>query len=85
MTPEDHPLLQALVRTIRDTLGARPRIGRWSFSTDGVYTMGEAGIPTVGFGPGEEKLVHTPQEQVRLNDIVNAARVYAQLPLEVLR
>jgi putative selenium metabolism hydrolase len=85
MTPEDHPLLQALVRTIRDTLGARPRIGRWSFSTDGVYTMGEAGIPTVGFGPGEEKLVHTPQEQVRLNDIINAARVYAQLPLEVLR
>jgi putative selenium metabolism hydrolase len=85
VTAEDHPLLQALVHTIRDTLGTRPRIGRWSFSTDGVYTMGEAGIPTIGFGPGDEKHVHTSQEQVRLNDLVNAARVYAQLALEVLR
>jgi putative selenium metabolism hydrolase len=82
--PQDHPLVQAVVRSVRETLGYRPRLGRWTFSTDGVYTAGVANIPTVGFGPGEERYAHTQDEQVRLNDIVDAARVYAQLAVELL-
>jgi len=84
MIPEDHPLVQALVRSVREALGYRPRLGRWDFSTDGTYTAGVANIPTVGFGPGEERYAHTPQEQVRLNDVVDAARVYARLAVELL-
>lgn len=82
--PEDHPLVQATVRSVRDTLGYRPRLGRWSFSTDGTYTAGVANIPTVGFGPGEEQYAHTQEEQVRLNDVVDAARVYARLAVDLL-
>jgi putative selenium metabolism hydrolase len=82
--PEDHPLVQAVVRSVRDTLGFRPRLGRWTFSTDGTYTAGVANIPTVGFGPGEERYAHTLDEQIRLNDVVDAARVYARLAVEVL-
>jgi len=81
---EDHPLVQATARAIRKTLGYRPRIGAWAFSTDGVYTMGVAGIPTVGFGPGEERFAHTVDDQIRLADVFAAARVYAQLAVEVL-
>jgi putative selenium metabolism hydrolase len=81
---EDHPLVQALARSVRDTLGYRPRIGRWNFSTDGTYTAGVANIPTVGFGPGEEQYAHTQDEQVRLNDVVDAARVYARLAVDLL-
>jgi putative selenium metabolism hydrolase len=82
--PQDHPLVLAMVRAVRETLGYRPRLGRWNFSTDGAYTAGVANIPTVGFGPGEERYAHTQEEQVRLNDIVDAARVYAQLAVELL-
>jgi putative selenium metabolism hydrolase len=82
--PEDHPLVQALIRSVRETLGYRPRLGRWAFSTDGTYTAGVANIPTVGFGPGEEKYAHTQEEQVRLNDVVDAARVYARLAVDLL-
>ena len=82
--PEDHPLVQALVRSVRETLGYRPKLGRWSFSTDGAYTAGVANIPTVGFGPGEERYAHTLDEQIRLNDVVDAARVYARLAVELL-
>jgi putative selenium metabolism hydrolase len=82
--PEDHPLVQDTVRSVRDTLGFRPRLGRWSFSTDGTYTAGVANIPTVGFGPGEERFAHTLEEQIRLNDVVDAARVYARLAVEAL-
>ncbi|HSJ55797.1 MAG TPA: YgeY family selenium metabolism-linked hydrolase [Anaerolineae bacterium] len=84
VTPEDHPLVQATVRSVRETLGYRPRVGRWGFSTDGTYTAGVANIPTVGFGPGEEQYAHTREEQVRLNDVVDAARVYARLAVDIL-
>ena len=33
----------------------------WKFSTDGVYTYGLRGIPTVGIGPGDEALAHQPK------------------------
>jgi putative selenium metabolism hydrolase len=82
--PEDHHLVQTTVRSIRETLGYRPRLGRWDFSTDGTYTAGVANIPTVGFGPGEERYAHTQDEQIRLNDVVDAARVYARLAVELL-
>jgi putative selenium metabolism hydrolase len=82
--PEDHPLVQSVMRCVRETLGYRPRLGRWNFSTDGTYTAGVANIPTVGFGPGEERYAHTLNEQIRLNDVVDAARVYARLAVELL-
>jgi putative selenium metabolism hydrolase len=84
VTPEDSPLVQATVRSVRETLGYRPRLGCWGFSTDGTYTAGVANIPTVGFGPGEERYAHTQDEQIRLNDVVDAARVYARLAVELL-
>jgi putative selenium metabolism hydrolase len=82
--PQDHPLVQVVVRCVRETLGYRPRLGRWAFSTDGVYTAGVANIPTVGFGPGEERYAHTQDEQIRLNDVVDAVRVYARVAVELL-
>lgn len=84
VVPEDHPLVQAVTQAVRQTLGYRPRLERWAFSTDGVYTMGVAGIPTVGFGPGDERLAHTVEDQVRVEDLVAAARVYAALAVRML-
>lgn len=84
VTPEDHRLVQAVVRAAHATLGARPAIGRWAFSTDGAYTAGVAGIPTVGFGPGEERYAHTADEQVRVEDVVKAAHAYARLAADLL-
>ena len=84
VTSESHPLVQATVRSVHEILGYRPRLIRWAFSTDGTYTAGVADIPTVGFGPGEERYAHTQDEQIRLNDVVDAARVYARLAVELL-
>jgi acetylornithine deacetylase/succinyl-diaminopimelate desuccinylase-like protein len=56
----------------------------WGFSTDGAYTRGEAGIPTIGFGPGDDRLAHTANEQVRVADVLLAAEGCAQIALEVL-
>jgi putative selenium metabolism hydrolase len=80
----EHPLIRWVNRAIRAELGFRPEIGKWDFSTDGVYTMGVVGIPTVGFGPGQEKYAHTADERIRLDDVVRAARGYARIATEIL-
>lgn len=82
--PADHPLLQTAVSSLRRTLGRRPEIGCWAFSTDGVYTMGQAHIPTIGFGPGREELAHAPNERVNLADVHLAAAAYASLAVDIL-
>jgi putative selenium metabolism hydrolase len=80
----DHPLVAAAVRAAHAQLKRRPQITRWGFSTEGVYTAGEANIPTVGFGPGEEVLAHTADEHIHLEDVYSAAAVYAQLAVRLL-
>jgi putative selenium metabolism hydrolase len=84
VVPETHVLVQAAARAARQVTGERPSVGKWDFSTDGAYTMGVAGIPTVGFGPGEETQAHTADEHIRLADCYTAAQIYAQLAVEVL-
>ncbi|MCG2768242.1 MAG: YgeY family selenium metabolism-linked hydrolase [Chloroflexota bacterium] len=83
-TPETTPLVRQAAQTIEKVLGFAPAIGRWEFSTDGAYTAGIAGIPTIGFGPGEERYVHTVDEQIRADDVIAAAEVYAQLAVDLL-
>ncbi|MDH5391055.1 MAG: YgeY family selenium metabolism-linked hydrolase [Candidatus Bathyarchaeota archaeon] len=48
----------------------------WKFSTDGVYTHGLRGIPTVGIGPGDDALAHQPNEHVCIRDVKKAIRAY---------
>jgi putative selenium metabolism hydrolase len=82
--PADHPLIQTAIQSLRPVLGHRPEITHWAFSTDGVYTMGQAKIPTIGFGPGNQEYAHSPNEHVRLEDVHLAAQAYAQLAVDLL-
>ncbi|MBN1955537.1 MAG: YgeY family selenium metabolism-linked hydrolase [Anaerolineae bacterium] len=81
---EEHPLVLALSRAARLHLGRRPRIGHWNFSTEGTYTAGIAGIPTVGLGPGDSRLAHAADESVSVGDVCTAAQIYAQLAVELI-
>ncbi len=77
---EDHPLVQAGQETLRLLNGSAPATGKWDFSTNGTYWTGKAGIPSIGFGPGDEIHAHTVIDQVRLDDVVDATAFYALLP-----
>ncbi len=82
--PENHPFISRASAALEPVLGARPRQVSWAFSTDGVYTAGMAGIPTLGFGPGEERFAHAADEQIRLGDAAAAARGYAAIAADLL-
>ena len=78
--PENHPLVAGVASAVAAVLGKRPAISRWSFSTNGVASMGRLGIPTVGFAPGLEELAHTTGEWVAVEDLVRATAVYSLIP-----
>ncbi len=80
----DHPLARAVFASADAVIGHPAQSVIWRFSTDGAYTAGVAGIPTIGFGPGEEQYAHTVEEQVRMADVVTAAQVYAQIGARLL-
>ncbi len=76
---EDHPFVQAGVKT-QEALGGNTVTGKWDFSTNGIYWAGQAGIPSIGFGPGNEIHAHTVLDQVPLEDVVQSTAFYALLP-----
>lgn len=78
--PEDHFLVQAGVETCEKLYGHKPETGKWVFSTNGIYWMGKANIPAIGFGPGDEVYAHTVKDQVPLDDVVKATEFYALFP-----
>lgn len=79
--PPEHPLLQAAQQDYRTVYRREPEIGKWEFSTNGIYWMGKANIPAIGFGPGDEQYAHTVLDQVPAAEVVEATRFYAALPL----
>jgi len=83
-TPANDPFLLKSASVVEEVLGFVPHMGAWDFSTDGTYTSGVAGIPTIGFGPGEERFAHAADERVPIEDLASAAQVYAQLAATML-
>jgi succinyl-diaminopimelate desuccinylase len=69
--PADHPLLTTAKATLDRALHRDTPVGVWHFATDGGHLMA-AGIPTIGFAPGEESLAHTNREHVQIEDLIAA-------------
>ena len=78
--PEDHPGVVAALGAAGEAVGREAELSRWTFSTNGVYTMGIAGIPTLGFGPAEEEYTHTVDDRVSEFDLEKAILFYALFP-----
>jgi len=80
LLPEDDPYVQAGVQAGAALWGEPLPTGKWDFSTNGCFWMGKAGIPSIGFGPGDEIYAHSVLDQVPLDDVVRATEWYALLP-----
>jgi succinyl-diaminopimelate desuccinylase len=69
---EEDPMLGAARSALEEVFGHSVPVGRWTFATDGGHLFA-AGIPCIGYGPGDERLAHTNQEHVALADLSAAA------------
>jgi hypothetical protein len=52
-------------------------------ATDGGWTCGVHGIPTIGFAPGEERYAHTNRERLDLEEARWSLERYPELVLAV--
>lgn len=77
---ETHPLVSAGQKARREIGLTEAPSGKWDFSTNGIYWAGKAGIPSIGFGPGDERVAHSVGECVPLEEVVKATEFYALLP-----
>ena len=78
---EAHPLARAAIAAYETLWEKPPIVDKWTFSTNGVGSMGLMGVPTIGFGPGEEEVAHSVGERVPIRHLVEAAQFYAAFPL----
>jgi putative selenium metabolism hydrolase len=81
--PVEHELVRRGVKTYKYLFGKEPEVDKWTFSTNGIMTCGVYGIPTIGFGPGNEILAHAPNEKVAISDLVTASAFYAAMAYEM--
>jgi len=69
MDPSDPLVVAAAAAVGRRNHPGQPALVRpWRFATDGGWSHGIHGIPTLGFAPGEERHAHTNTERLELNE-----------------
>lgn len=73
----DDPLVQLSEDIYRELFNEEPRTDKWTFSTNGIATNGIHGIPTIGFGPGDEVLAHAPNEKCPIEHLKKASAFFA--------
>jgi len=65
----DDPMILAAAEAVGRRSGDGPATIRpWQFATDGGWSCGVHGIPTVGFAPGEERFAHTNRERLDVEE-----------------
>jgi putative selenium metabolism hydrolase len=74
---EDHQVIKNGIKTFSDLFNQKPKVDKWTFSTNGVTINGVHKIPVIGFGPGNEELAHAPNEKVPVEHLVKASAFYA--------
>jgi succinyl-diaminopimelate desuccinylase len=78
MSPE-HPVVRAAAKAVglRSGGAGAATVRPWAFATDGGWSCGMHGIPTVGFAPGEERYAHTNRERL---EVAEARWAYERYP-----
>jgi acetylornithine deacetylase/succinyl-diaminopimelate desuccinylase len=82
VTQPDAPLARAAVAARERVSGDAGPFAAFPAWTDGALLSGYSGIPTIVLGPGDLSLAHSPRESLPVEEIVEAARIYAALAIE---
>lgn len=78
---KDHDLCHTFLKAYDYLYDQAPLLDKWTFSTNGVAIMGMYKIPCIGYGPGRESEAHAPNEKILKKELLEAAKLYALIPL----
>ena len=81
-TEAEDPIALSVGRAVRELSGSEDEPGDFPAWTDGALMAGFAGIPTVILGPGNLQLAHSPREAIEVEQVLEAARLYALTALD---
>lgn len=76
--PEGEPIVKIIQKAREAVLGDEGKLSTWKFGVDGTFIQ-RAGIPCAGFGPGDERFAHTPEDHVPIADLIASSKVYAEI------
>jgi acetylornithine deacetylase/succinyl-diaminopimelate desuccinylase-like protein len=79
-TDLDNPWLVEAQSVLGSVLGREIEVGTWRFATDGGH-FAAAGATVIGFGPGDDSVVHTVKERLPLDQLLESVVGYAALCL----
>lgn len=68
---EKEPYFQSALEIVSVTLDRAVRHDVWRFATDGGH-FAAAGLKVIGFGPGDDRLAHTIDEAIPIDDLKTA-------------
>ncbi len=82
-TPIDDPMVQAALRVATSALGRQPETYGMSGACDMTHYR-SIGASAIVIGPGDEGMCHKTDEYVEVQQLVDAARIYAAVAIELL-
>lgn len=77
-TEAGDPWLVRSRQTLERVLERSVEVGTWRFATDGGH-FAAAGATVLGFGPGDDRVVHTVEERLPLDQLVESVVGYLAL------
>jgi len=83
--PEDHRIVVSGIDAFKAALGRDPVVGKGDFCTNATHLCGRAGIPSLGFGPGDSSLCHSTDDKISIQELVDAVKFYTMFPLALKR
>jgi succinyl-diaminopimelate desuccinylase len=78
----DHPLVSQATDTLSLALGRPVERIYWRFATDAGH-FAARGVHVIGFGPGAEEVIHTVNERISIDAMVEAMVCYAALGISL--
>ena len=76
-TPVNAPLIESALEITRNL--RNPNLRGMTYFSDASVLAGALGVPTLIFGPGDERLAHQANEHIAVDEMIIAAQVYFEL------
>lgn len=74
--PVDAPICTSVAAAYEAAVGESAKFYGFAAASDASF-LNQAGIPTVVMGPGDLRVAHAPNEYVEIEELIDAAKIYA--------